>query len=75
LKGDLLLIVGMPSMREYRVGRDFFVREFVDNEVAVELALQEAHREGRSLVKGVTRGAYQLPSVLHNRHIDKDKIA
>ncbi len=81
MKADLLLIVGMPSMREYRVGWNFFAREFVDDEVTVGLALQEAHREcierrfGRSLVEGVTRGAYQLPSVLHNRRIDKDKIS
>jgi hypothetical protein len=45
LKGDLLLIVGMPSMREYRVGWDFFAHEFVDDEVTVGLALQEAHCE------------------------------
>jgi hypothetical protein len=39
LKGDLLLIVGMPSMREYRIGWDFFACEFVVDEVTVGLAL------------------------------------
>jgi hypothetical protein len=38
LKGDLLLIVGMLSMREYRVGWDFFAREFSEGELAIGLA-------------------------------------
>jgi hypothetical protein len=81
LKGDLLLIVGMPSMREYRVGWDFFAREFMDDEVTVGLALQEAHREGierrfgRSLVEGVTRGAYQLPQYCIIGALIKIKLA
>jgi hypothetical protein len=52
----------------------------VDDEATVGLALQEAHREDierrfGGLVEGVTRGAYQLLLVLHNRRIDKDKIS